>query len=145
MSHDFYKVFDGDKGHYEEDPAVMDNLKLAFSILSSKGFLIGMNHLCCASCAGYDLAEQATRIVDEGGAKPNGVVFWHNQDQDNWRDSGSMSIRYGQIGTQKYGDLGLDTLAVGQIVVAVLDECSVPWSWDGDPGRTITVYGRQVS
>lgn len=144
MNHELYKVEDADNGRYEADPAVMDNLKEVFAILSSKGFLVGMNHLCCQSCAGYDLAEQATQIIDAGGAKPQGCAFWHNQDQDNWRDSGTMSIRYGQIGTKKYGDLGLDTTTVGQIIVALLDEHSVPWEWNGDPGRTITVYGRQV-
>jgi hypothetical protein len=116
----------------------MTRLSRAFQALRKLGYLARRNYLCCSSCAGASLANEAERLLD-AGAKPRGAVFYHRQDTEAFRDGHHLRIRFGQLHTAKHGDIGLETQSIGQEVMGVLLKCGVAAEWDGNPNTTIMI------
>jgi len=109
-----------------------------FKELRKEGFLARANFMCCQSCAGYDLAERATKLRDKGKVI-KGVVYWTRQDEEDLRRHNKVYLAYGPCDTGKYGTIGLPTKKVGEIVCRKLDKYKIPYEWNGDPSVRILV------
>lgn len=110
-----------------------------FQELRQLGFIARMNFLCCSSCASYELG---TRWDKQPTKK--GVVYFHRQNDENYRETGCLCIHY--FGGQT-GDSGEEasrkTKEVGDIITGLLSKRGVVYRWDGRPGRTIEVYDNE--
>lgn len=110
----------------------------AFGKLRKEGYLARANHLCCQNCAGYDLTQKAVKLIEEG-KEVKGCIFWHKQDEQRWKETGSMYIAFGNMDSDKHGKIGLSTKEVGERVVEELKKFNVPYEWDGSAGSRIKV------
>jgi hypothetical protein len=90
------------------------NLTKAFSKLRQAGFFARQNFQCCQSCG--------------CAAIPEGVenyVFYHSQDREDLRESGSCYLAFG-------GD--------GHKIVKVLNEAGVRTEWNGSDSQRIRMF-----
>ena len=117
---------------------VRSNILKAFAELRKEGYLARANHLCCQNCAGYDLTEKAGKLVEKG-KEVKGCVFWHSQDEDDWKSRGSMYLAFGDMNSTKHGKIGLSSKEVGENVVKKLKKFKVPFEWDGSSRTRIRV------
>lgn len=83
------------------------------------------NYLCCSSCAGSALGEQA-RIQNK---KP--VIFSHKQDAGSL-SLGYMSVRYGNLDGNDIEDQEL-----GRQIVQILRQVGLSVDWNGSPNQVI--------
>lgn len=120
---------------------VRSNILKAFRELRQDGYLARANHLCCQNCAGYDLTQRASKLVSEG-KEVKGCVFWHSQDEDDWKKSGSMYLAFGDMDSSEHGKIGLSTKEVGDNVVKKLKKFKVPFEWKGTASHRIRVMDK---
>lgn len=80
----------------------------AFRQLRASGYLARANYLCCNSCAGYALADQASALKDKG-RDVRGVVFYHQQNRDQLRRGHDLFLSFGSVDTDKHGEIGIPT------------------------------------
>ena len=109
----------------------------AFKELRSKGFMARANYLCCQSCAGYALAEDAKKRI-ANGKTVNGVYFWHRQDEEDYEEFGHLFIAYGDVEVEGK-TYGLSTEQVGLALVTALVKRGVHVQWNGNTNRRILV------
>lgn len=113
---------------------------LAFKDLRKEGIIARANHMCCMTCASYDLGERL-----EKDTKKIGAAYWHRQDE--WphdeltklgcrkdENDGTLMIRY--FGSKDTDD---DAREIGDKIVAALTKHGVKVKWDRDPNVTIQV------
>lgn len=126
-------------------------LEHAFAVMNERGLIARMNFSCCGNCGGYELAtivEELLGAVDASQlevekAKINGVVFFHEQDNEHRENGVPFMLRYGVVDTSKFGEVGLPTEDVGALVMKILSECNVKATWNGDPNTCIEVAAGQ--
>jgi hypothetical protein len=118
-------------------------LNKAFAQLRREGLLAKQRFSCCRSCGGSELATIVTDIIDAGGDRPKGVVFFSKQ--EGFRGASvhepkfrRLYLSFGSV-TTKYGDVGLPTVEVGQMIAKALTEVGLTFEWDGSPDSTIVV------
>lgn len=60
---------------------------------------------------------------------------------NDWRghSAGGLYLQFGQIGTSKFGDVGLETTEVGKMVCEALKSVGLKFEWDGSPMTCIWV------
>jgi hypothetical protein len=105
-----------------------------FPALRRKGILARSNFLCCQSCAGYDLATQATK------KNSLGYVFWHNQDEERIWGSGELMLAYtGSEECNTPPKNAKSTLEIGRMVIEELKRNGISYDWDGTDGQRICV------
>lgn len=118
-------------------------LNLAFKAMRKAGLIARQNFSCCCGCAGYELATAVTDMSADRRAKVKGCAFYTKQAAARIMDRGAevrgVTIPYGPLDTQEHGQVGLDTLAVGQIVATCLRDAGLLVEWDGTAERTIFV------
>jgi hypothetical protein len=90
------------------------NLTKAFKALRKKGYFARQNFWCCQSCAW-------SAMTDE---QANKTVFYHRQDADDLRDSGTCHLAWS---------------GNGQEIVDVLKENGVEVDWNGGDGTRIKI------
>jgi len=91
----------------------------AFRALKKQGVFCRRNFLCCQSCG--------TAAVPDGTP----YVFWHGQDEDGLRESGTVRLAFGAPG--KDGK----TVTLGRIIVSAMKAAGVRAVWDGNPDKRI--------
>ena len=120
-----------------------DNIKKAMAEIRKNKILARMNHLCCSSCAGYDLTEKIDEMPVKKAKEMKGIVYWHRQDEDSYKNSGVLYIRYQGIDTAKYPNrdkkTGWTTIMIGHIVADAMKKYGVPFKWSGNPDKCIIV------
>lgn len=116
-----------------------DKLNKAFSLMRKAGLMARQNFSCCSSCAGYALAKAAVDQPAKKRAKIQGTCFYHRQDADNLRDGHDLMLRYGPLDTEEHGQIGLETVEVGRLVVDCLAVAGLNYEWSGNPRECITV------
>ena len=130
------------------DIETREKVVAAFKDLRKDGFIARANFMCCGSCAGYDLAEKATEMVDKG-KHPKGCIFWHKQDEESYWAGGFLHLRYGEFNTAKHGTIGLPSEAVGSALIEALEKQGLKRGldieWDGDTNKTIIVKSRSIT
>jgi hypothetical protein len=120
---------------------VKSRILAAFKELRKNGKLLcRSNFWCCQSCAGYDITLKAQAIVDKGKVV-NGCVFWHKQDEDRFRSTGTVYLAFGQMNSEKHGVIGLEDELVGQMVCDRLKANGLEYEWDGTGNQRILVKG----
>lgn len=110
-----------------------------FADLRKEGFIARANHLCCQNCAGYDLAERVSKMPPEKAKKIKGVVFWHNQDEQDIWDNGHVFLAYRDMDTEGHGRIGMPTKVVGTHIVAGIEKAGLKCDWNGDPAQRIWI------
>lgn len=120
---------------------VRSNILKAFAYLRKKGIIARANFLCCQSCAGHNITQLAIKQVD-AGKEVNGCVFWHAQDEQNWKSRGYMNLAFGSMDSKDRGEIGLPTEVVGNKVIEALQKYDVPYEWDGSSGKRIRVMDK---
>ena len=120
---------------------VRERVKDAFVTLRRQGYLCRANFLCCQTCGGYSLAERVDKMPPEKARKVKGVIYWHNQDEQRFKEDGTLTIAYGSVSTKKYGEIGLPTNEVGEALVEQLQKRDLIVDWDGNPSKRITITG----
>ncbi|MFK0256414.1 DUF6891 domain-containing protein [Streptomyces sp. NPDC090445] len=108
----------------ETDP---ERLSRAFAELDAAGITAREHFTCCRTCGNGEIGAA-------GSPDARGFVYFHTQCTDAAAAGHGLTLLYG----------GFDgspetTAAVGREVVAALTRAGLPTSWDGDPGRAVTV------
>ena len=106
-------------------------LKEAFIKIRKQGIIARMNFWCCSSCASYDLNQKLKK-----DPRKKGYVFWHNQDEESFKRTGTVFLGFG---SGKDSELGEEDKTVAENIVKVLKEINIPYEWDGNPRIRIKV------
>ncbi len=85
----------------------------AFKELRTLGFFAESNHMCCQSC-GWSVVPEGT----------NNTVFYHSQDADDLKDTGSCHLAW-------EGD--------GEKIVEVLKKHQIEVEWNGEKTQRILI------
>lgn len=109
-----------------------------FKTLRKKGFLARANFMFDQSDAGYNLTLQAEKKVDQG-KEIKGCVYWHNQDEENYKRYGEWYLAYGNLNSNKYGVIGMPNVEVGKIISEELESNGVNIEWNGNGGSRILI------
>jgi hypothetical protein len=115
----------------------------AFKLLRREGFIARQNFLCCQTCAGYELATRIGDMPEQKRKKVKGVVYYHNQDNTNLKERGSVYLAYGPVDTARHGEIGLHGVEVGRAVVKALEAVGLAYEWDGLDSTRILVKAKQ--
>lgn len=121
-----------------------EKLNKVFKLLRKNFLIARQDFRCCQSCAGYEIATDVEKMLDNG-KRVDGWVFYHHQDTEgaletrNGRPSGELYLAYSSGSTNKYENNGIETVAVGKIVAIALTEVGVPFEWDGNSDSRILV------
>lgn len=91
------------------------NLNKAFKALRKAGYFAKQNFTCCQSCAWAE-------VPDEQSEK---AVFYHRQDADDLKESGSCHLAWA-------GD--------GKEIVKILEENGVKTEWEGTDNKRIKIF-----
>lgn len=110
----------------------------AFRALRAKRFTARQRFRCCSSCAGYQIAEEATTRRAEGLTDWRGVVYYTLQDAEGL-ERGDVYLRFGDIETTKHGVIGIGSVKVGVETCKALSDVGLHWEWDGDEHTAIRV------
>jgi len=120
---------------------MIDKVKLnvAFALMRKAGLVARQNFSCCGSCAGYELTTDIVAMPDKKRAKVKGVCFYHQQDADRLRAGRDLYLGYGPVDSKEHGQIGLETVQVGALVVKCLAEAGLAYEWDGTASQRILV------
>lgn len=118
---------------------VNDLLTKAFKLFRRAGFVARKNYLCCQSCAGAALGTMVEAMPAEKRKKVKGVVYFHNQDAEFFRRSGTVYLAYGQIAISHNRVVGLPAIDVGNAIVEILKSVGLDYEWDGSDDTRILV------
>lgn len=122
-------------------------LAQAFAALEGQGVVSRANYACCQSCAGYAITQEIVGMIkagrDRGSVK--GVVYWHEQDDDNLDDSGGTYLSFGPVSSSELGMIGLPDVEVGSLVVAALEAAGLHVVWPVDGAIRIWVQEAPVA
>ena len=113
-------------------------LGLAFRAMRKADLVARQNFSCCGSCAGYEIATDIKAMPDAQRAKVRGCAFYTRQTAADFNRRGftGLYIPYGPVDVDDV-QVGLDTVAVGQIVATSLKEAGIIVVWDGTGDKTI--------
>lgn len=114
-------------------------LNAAFALMRKAGLVARQNFSCCGSCAGYSIATNVTKMPAKKRAKIKGVCTYNRQDAERMEDGRDLYLGFGSVGTQAYGDIGLPTVQVGQLVVLCLAQAGLAYEWNGEASQRILV------
>jgi hypothetical protein len=129
------RIFDGME-NVEGNRSV---LLQAFGDLRKQGLIARANFRCCQSCAGYEISEKVSKMSKEEAGKVKGCTYWHQQDEDDLKERGSLYLAYGNLETTGNGTVGLPTVEVGKMVLETLKKYGLTVEWDGSEGSRIQV------
>lgn len=116
-----------------------DKLNVAFTLMRKHGLVARQNFSCCGGCAGSELTTLIVAMPDKKRAKVNGVCFYHRQDNTCLMEGDDLWLSYGPVESMEYGQIGLSTAQVGQLVVLCLAKAGLTYEWDGNPSSRILV------
>jgi hypothetical protein len=131
----------------EEKDLIKACLKRAFATLRSRGYIARMNFLCCASCAGAELANRVAGMSVDKRARVRGGIFYDRQDGERLEGGFGFStlyINYGEIvtgtpeGTHR---TPVPSVEVGKELVAVLEAEGLEVEWSGNPDHSVKLIG----
>ena len=94
-----------------------NHIRKAFTELETHGYTTRMNFLCCQSCAWNALSNEEVKKA----------VFYHNQDNENLRESQSLHLAWN-------GD--------GELITSILSKY-VTVDWDGDHNHRIHIKAKE--
>jgi len=107
-----------------------EQMRTVFKKLRKKECLCRMAYGCCMNCACAELEQMRNK------RKLKGVVYWHRQDEGNYKKTGILEVRY-------FTASGEESKALGDYIATLLNNLNAIWNWDDDPAHTITVYNTE--
>ena len=117
-----------------------NQLTSAFRAMRKAGLLAYKNFSCCGSCAGFELSQKAEALKKAGkGDNIKGCAFYHAQDNDNKKEGRNFFVGYGSMDTQEFGQIGLDSVEVGKLVVECFTAAGIKTIWNGTEAYRIEV------
>lgn len=128
---------------YDTD-LMKSRLNRAFRKMRTAGLLAKQDHLCCQSCGGADLANQAVKLIqDKKRTKDQikGCCFYHHQDKADLVRGETFYLAYGSLETSDFGQIGIATKEVGEIVKKILEQENIIVDWNGSESSRIAVTG----
>ena len=109
-------------------------IETVFRNLRKQNILARANFSCCGSCAGYDLATQATK------KNAKGWVTWNRQSEESIFDNGTVYVAYtGADACSVPPPAAVDTLTIAQAFIAELQKAGLRYEWDGTTERKILI------
>lgn len=115
---------------------IRERVRKAFVELRKKNILARMNFMCCQSCAGYQLGDDAKK------RNAKGWVFWHNQDEDSFQRNHTLFIAF--TGVDESGakpKKANKTVTIGRELYDALKAQGLYVDWNGSKDRRIEVVG----
>jgi len=116
-----------------------DKLKAAFAELRKLGWFARMDFWCCQTCgnaAAHEALEK--KGISDDDAK---VVFWHNQDDDSFREGEWRSWhKDGEKTKDLHATLYLSHTGPAYEVLGVLIKHGLKAFWNGEGHRRVEVY-----
>lgn len=125
---------------YESDNTTINTRDILvhdiFPKLRKIGIMCRANHLCCCSCASYDLAEKA-----RSNKKIKGIVYWHKQTEEAIWWNGEVHIYYGgcEYLEKEENRPAYTSLEVGKLIQKELDNSRLNYDWDGSEHSSIRI------
>jgi|WetSurSiteA1Bulk_404760.scaffolds.fasta_scaffold02200_9 hypothetical protein len=121
---------------------VKNKLTKVFEELEKQGIISRQNFSCCSNCGGYEITGIAVEKIKNGTSKEEikGCCFYHNQDEDGWKEGQNLMLRYGDMDSTEFGEIGLPTIEVGKIICSELDKENIVYTWDQNPNKCIEVH-----
>jgi len=127
---------------------ITSKLHQAFEELGYMGFLARSNFSCCSNCGGYeltciavDLIKAGKRTIEPGPDQIKGCVFWHAQNEDCLRRTGTVYLAYGDMDSEEFGKIGWETGKCGIAIMEVLEKHRLIMRWNGKPETKIQIVG----
>jgi hypothetical protein len=114
-----------------------DKLNTAFRQMRNAGLVARQNFTCCGSCAGYELTTNISAMPSKKRAK--GVCFYHRQDAWWLNLGGDLYLSFGPVDSAEHGQIGLETVQIGRLVVRCLELAGLAYEWDGTASQRILV------
>jgi len=110
----------------EEYQLTRKKIATAFRSLRKKGFIAKINFMCCMNCGSTSLFSDLV-----SSEKYSSYVFWHNQDEKKFQETGQVYLAYG----------GLDyNEEIGKEIKSALEEQELKVIWNGLPYQRILVH-----
>jgi hypothetical protein len=107
-----------------------------FKRLRQVGLFARQDYWCCNSCG-------CSALTDDMRSKHVGWAFYHHQDMQSAFNSDTWDMDFLQRPLYlTYGDpkgKGEDTIAVGNMIVAIMSELGLQTEWDGNPNKRIAI------
>jgi hypothetical protein len=123
-------------------------VKQVLKDMRSIGYITRMNFMCCGGCAGAAIAGMAEERIDRGD-DIKGAIFWSRQSNDAFEEQAwkwsytykghDLYINFGQVGTEKHGDVGHPTEVTGALLYGMLKAKGLNVEWDFDPNHCVIV------
>jgi len=108
-------------------------------MMRKAGLVARQNFSCCGSCAGYELTTDVAAMPSKKRAKVKGVCFYHRQDTARMDKGDDLMLRFGPVDSKEHGQIGLEAVQVGHLVVQCLIKAGLGYEWDGTASRCILV------
>jgi len=124
--------------HWDEKKEARAKVIEVFREMRKLGFLARADFLCCNTCARYSLTNRAEELREKG-KEVKGAMFWHKQAEQGFWDDGRLFIVSGTLDSDKFGEIGLPTVEVGEILSEALKKEGIIVVWDGNPEEKILV------
>ena len=107
-----------------------DEIENLFAAFNKQGILAKHNHLCCITCAGGDLGDEADR------GDYIGIAYNTGQDMEYFsKDPTELIIRYCQTNDGKY-----HSKHIGMIISFIARSQGFLIDWDGNPSIVIRLH-----
>jgi len=132
------KKYEQIKDHWDEKNETRKKVLEVFREMRKLGFIAKANFKDCNTCAGFDIACQAEKMVG-AGRKVTGGMFWHHQAEASFWVRGELYISYGILDTVKFGEVGLPTIEIGKLLSEALRKKGLIVEWDDNPEVKILV------
>lgn len=122
-----------------------EKLNEAFKLLRKEGIIARQKFSCCNGCGGEEIATDVEKMIDAGRTAPKGATFYSKQggfiDSPDTRFARvtKLYLTFGQVHTQKYGEVGLPTVEVGKLICTALDKVGLHYEWDGTADNSIVI------
>ncbi len=122
----------------ERIAAIRSRVQAAFVELRKVGFICKSNFSCCMTCATAELVDIAEK------RRRNRACYWHHQDEEHFRDTGLLFLRYCYLprnGVEVDTDTTPLEKQIGEQVATAMKKQGLEIEWDGDPSKTIVITG----
>jgi hypothetical protein len=114
-------------------PTDCDKLDSAFALLESQGVVARQNFTCCNTCGFAEIGGEIR--TPRCGRPPIGFAFYHSQDTDRARESGTIWVKFAS-GHPDHADE-----AIGDAVINALTKSGLNASWNGDSNTAVQIAG----
>jgi predicted DNA-binding WGR domain protein len=111
----------------DKQPGPRARLRAAFAALNSMG-IVAIENAGYTQSDGWDDVNEAAGKLADSGKRPRAGVFYHGQDVARGKRGEGLSLTFGSYAEQ---NADADSVAVGHVIVDVLEAHGFQPTWDG--------------